>query len=127
MIGLEHRSSIYVYARPTDMRKSFFTLADLVKREMRHDPLSGDAFVFLNKRRTMMKCLVFDGTGLRLTAKRLAKGRFASPWERGDDQVITMTAAELALFFDGSQLVFIGSLSPRPVGPERVVSRSMSV
>ncbi len=48
MIGLENRASVYVYARPTDMRESFFSLADLVKREMDRDPLSGDAFVFVN-------------------------------------------------------------------------------
>lgn len=127
MIGLESRASVYVYARPTDMRKSFFGLADLVKREMDRDPLSGDAFVFVNSRRTMMKCLVFDGTGLRLTAKKLLKGRFAAPWQRDMGAVVALSAAELALLLDGSQLVFIGALSPRAISNERVVSRSMTV
>ena len=127
MLGLGSRTRVFVYAQPADMRKSFFTLSELVRREMKQDPLSGDAFVFVNLRRTMSKCLIYDGTGLCLTSKRLAQGRFAAPWQRETEIVFTMSASELALFFEGSQLVFMGSLSPARVGPSSVVSSPLVV
>ncbi|MEQ9152746.1 MAG: IS66 family insertion sequence element accessory protein TnpB [Parvibaculum sp.] len=126
MIGLANRSQVFAYAKPTDLRKSFDALAELVRTEMDRDPLCGDAFLFVNRRRTLTKCLVYDGTGMRLTIKRLTKGRFAAPWLR-DDDVVAMTAAELSLFFEGSPFVFAGALSPRPIGTSSVVARSLSV
>ena len=125
MLGLGSRTRVFAYARPADMRKSFFTLAELVKSEMAEDPLSGDAFLFVNRRRTMSKCLVFDGTGLCLTAKKLSQGRFAAPWTRTDASTLQMSSSELALFFEGSQLVFMGPLSPPKIGPSSVVSHPL--
>jgi transposase len=121
VLGLASRARVFVYAQPTDMRKSFFTLAELVTRAMHQDPLSGDAFVFVNRRRTMAKCLVYDGTGMCLTIKRLSKGRFASPWERADESTLSLSASELALFFERSPLVFVGALSPQRIGLTSVV------
>jgi hypothetical protein len=38
-----------------------------------------------------------------------------------------MTESELALFIEGSQLVFMGRLSPREVEPKAVVKRRLYV
>jgi transposase len=127
MIGLTRRARVFVYAKPTDLRKSFFTLGRLVSEEMDGDPLSGDIFVFVNKRCTLTKCLSFDGTGLCLFMKRISEGRFAAPWQRAHDDVITMTSSELALFIEGSKLAFIGGLSPSAIRPKPGVTRSLSV
>lgn len=126
MLGLTSRARVFAYAKPVDMRKSFFTLSELVRRQMDRDPLSGDAYLFVNRRRTLTKCLVFDGTGLRLTIKRLSKGQFAAPWQR-DGDVVILSASELSLFLDGSPFIFAGSLTPAPITTKTVVSRSLSV
>ena len=54
---------IWLYRRPTDMRKSFDGLSALAKQVLAEDPLSGAVFVFINRRRTQMKCLYFEGDG----------------------------------------------------------------
>ncbi len=45
--------------------------------------MSGALHLFTNRRRKTAKVLHFDGTGLRLYAKRLARGRFAPLWDDG--------------------------------------------
>jgi transposase len=118
---------VYAAATPTDMRKSFNTLAHLVKSEMGRDPLSGELFLFTNARRTRAKVLFWDGTGLVIYMKRLERLKFAAPWERASEGAVVMSPAELQLFLEGSPLVFVGKLSPEYVQPGRVVSRPLIV
>ncbi len=69
----------YLYSKPCDMRKSFNTLSGLVRTEMMLPLLSGAGFVFINKRRTHLKMLMWEGDGLSLYYKRLSKGTFEHP------------------------------------------------
>jgi transposase len=46
---------VYVALEPCDMRKSFNTLAALVRNHLQLDPLSGAAFLFTNKSRNLIK------------------------------------------------------------------------
>lgn len=110
------------------MRKSYDTLSEVVRKVLGHDPLCGDYFLFVNRRRDRAKVLTFDGSGMCIYQKRMEKGRFASPWARAiEDATMTITMSELSLFLEGSQFVFIGQLSPRKVAPSTVVKRSLSV
>ena len=127
MLSLTRGARIFAYAKPVDLRKSFHTLSEVVRAEMGSDPLSGDIFLFVNRRCTLTKLLAFDGTGLCIFMKRIAKGRFAAPWQRAHDEVITMSTSELSLFIEGSQFAFIGALSPSPVVMKPVVTRSLTV
>ncbi|MCF6299091.1 MAG: IS66 family insertion sequence element accessory protein TnpB [Thiomicrorhabdus sp.] len=67
---------IWLCTQPTDMRKSFNGLSVLVKSQLEEDPLSGQLFAFINKRKTQMKVLYFDRTGYCIWAKRLEQGQF---------------------------------------------------
>jgi len=58
------------------MRKSFDGLSVLAKHSLEQEPLSGDLFVFVNRRRTHLKCLYFAGDGYCIWAKRLERGQF---------------------------------------------------
>ena len=69
----------YLYSEPCDMRKSFNTLSGLVQTEMKLSVLSGAGFVFINKRKTHLKMLLWEGDGLSLYFKRLSKGTFEHP------------------------------------------------
>jgi len=61
------------------MRRSFDRLAAMVKDEIGADPLSGDAYVFLNGSCRMMKCLSWDVDGYVIWYKRLERGKFLMP------------------------------------------------
>ena len=111
MISHRLHARVFVCTKPIDMRKSFDTLARVVSADLGRDPLSGEIFLFLSRTRRTAKALLWDGTGLCLYAKRLERARFAAPW-RDDGAPISLTASELALFFEGSTLVFRTPLSP---------------
>ena len=70
---------IFLARQPTDMRKSFDTLANLVRNDLSMDPLLGDVFVFVSKNKRRVKILTWDVSGFWLCAKRLESGRFAVP------------------------------------------------
>lgn len=104
-IGLSRR--IFLRRAPTDMRKSFDTLAGLVRSEFGTDPLSGDAFVFVGKSANRVKILVFDRSGFWVLAKRLSSGQFAvaSVWRAaGDGRRVELSPAELQLLLEGIEI-----------------------
>jgi len=61
------------------MRKSFDGLCGIIRTELGADPLSGSLFVFVNRRRSMVKMLYWDRDGLVLWFKRLEQGCFVLP------------------------------------------------
>jgi transposase len=85
------------------MRASYDTLFAKAKGVLSQDPFSGHLFVFINSRRTSVKCLFYDGTGLVILGKRMERGQFSriNPMHAGE---LTLTAAEFALFFEGANL-----------------------
>lgn len=85
------------------MRASYDTLFSKVKGVLNQDPFTGHLFVFINSRRTSIKCLFYDGTGFVLLCKRLEARLFSriNPMFSGE---IILTAAEFALFFEGADL-----------------------
>lgn len=96
------RVRVWLYARPTDMRKQFDGLAALARNQLQEDPMSGHAFVFINRRRTYMKILYFDRDGYCLWSKRLEQGQFNYNADRGDKQALSWT--ELKLLLDGLEV-----------------------
>lgn len=79
LFGFEEASKVFIYARPTDMRKGFDGLCGLVVNHMELDPRQGYLFVFMNRQRTLIKVLLWDRDGLALFYKRLEKGSFKRP------------------------------------------------
>lgn len=114
MLSFNRRTKIFVSKDSTDMRASYDTLFSKAKSVLNQDPFSGHLFLFINARRTSIKCLYYDGTGLVLICKRMEKGLFCkiNPYHRGD---IELTAAEFALFFEGADLEKRFVESPREI------------
>ena len=61
------------------MRKSFDGLIAIVQNTLQEDPISGDLYVFFNRRGNYLKLITWDRTGFCLFAKRLEQGRFRLP------------------------------------------------
>jgi transposase len=105
MLTFNANLKIYVALEPCDMRKSFNTLAELVRNHLQLDPLNGAAYLFTNKSRTLIKLLYFDGTGYWITAKRLEKGTFSWPTDiQGDRRKLILKPTALAMLTDGIDL-----------------------
>lgn len=119
MIGSTRAVRVFARGAPTDLRKGFNGLYGLVQRELGRDPLSGDAYLFVNRTRKSAKVLLFDGTGLCIYAKRLAQGRFACLWREEGAETLALSMTELALFLEGADLS--GRL---PLTPEKVTMKS---
>jgi len=79
VLALTTAIRIFLYRAPCDMRKSFDGLCGLIRCELDADPLSGSLFVFINRRRNMIKSLYWDRDGFAIWFKRLEKGRFNLP------------------------------------------------
>ena len=83
MLNLGAEARIWMCIRPTDMRRSFDGLSALVRNELGGDPTSGNWFVFVNRRKTMLKILAFDAGGYWIWSKRLEQGQFGAPGRGG--------------------------------------------
>jgi len=115
VITLPRTVRVWAYGRPTDLRKGYNGLVGLVKQELHEDPLGGDLFLFVSRRRTGCKVLLWDGTGLCIFMKKLERGRFAELWGDGSGKTVRLTPSELALYIEGCTLVGKKSLSPAPI------------
>ena len=105
MMPVGPATRIYLAAGATDLRKSFEGLSDVVRHQFKADPLSGHLFVFTNRRRSRIKLLYWDGSGLWVCAKRLAKGTFH--WPRtgeSENGALRVLAEELTLLLSGIDL-----------------------
>ena len=121
MIGTTRNLRVFAYTEPADLRKGFDGLYGMVTGELGRDPLSGECYLFVNRRRTRAKVLVWDGTGLCVFAKRLEQGRFASLWERRRRRrALELTTGELSLFLEGSELVGTRKLVPARYVPKSI-------
>ena len=97
MMAVSSPARIFLRRAATDMRKSFDGLSGLVRGEFGQDPLSGDWFVFMNRRRDLVKVLYWERDGFALWAKRLERGRFMLP--QGAEPEVDR--ATLALLLEG--------------------------
>lgn len=76
---IPHGVEIFVGLTPIDLRWGFERLAGLVEETIGRQARSGALFVFFGKRRSALKILFFDGSGLCLFYKRLDAGVFRVP------------------------------------------------
>lgn len=104
MLPLTSHHHIFLYRQPTDMRKSFDGLCGIVSSAMTRDPLSGDVYVFLNRRRDRIKLLVWERGGFWIFYKRLEKGSFELPSGADREDTILLPYTELIMLIEGIDL-----------------------
>jgi transposase len=102
MLSLSELVRIYFCVQPTDMRKSFDSLAALVRDWLGYDPLSGHLFVFRSRRGDRVKLLWWEDGGLTLYYRRLEEGVFRFPAAADlEARSIEVSAQELSLVLWG--------------------------
>jgi transposase len=89
---------VWVYHAPIDLRKSYRSLCGVVEQELSRNARSGEAYIFVNRRKTLAKVLWWDRTGWCLLLKRLSAGRY-----RVSDkyEIKELTIGHARIFFDG--------------------------
>ena len=101
MLSFPPAVRIWLCVQPTDLRKSFDSLAELVRQHLQADPFSGHVFVFRNRKSDRVKLLYWDEDGYVIVYKRLEAGTFRFPVAKADQSSVTLRAAELAMLLDG--------------------------
>jgi transposase len=109
VLSLSLPGRVFLCTLPTDMRKSFDTLAALVQAHLGQDVLSGDLFVFRSRRGDRIKLLYWDEDGYAIWYKRLEEGSFTLPAADGKRASVgahglVLRPAELAMLLDGVDL-----------------------
>ncbi len=95
---------IYLCLEPMDMRKSFDSLAQVVRDQLGGDPLSGSWFIFRGKGRDRLKILYWDRDGYAICQKRLESGTFQFPTVPCRDGALEIQSTDLALILSGIDL-----------------------
>ncbi|MCK5520480.1 IS66 family insertion sequence element accessory protein TnpB [bacterium] len=95
MIQLVPQMRFLLACKPVDFRKGIDGLSRVCKDVFDQDPFSGCMFFFINKCKTSIKVLVYDGQGYWLCQKRLSVGRIR--WWPSDNEsgICNYTAAQL--------------------------------
>lgn len=102
MILLPSSVRIYVATAPANLRRSFEGLSNEVRTTLAADPVSGHLFLFLNRRRTQMKLLLWTRGGFTIVHKRLERGCFTFPKRVTPDATrVEIDAHELAMLLEG--------------------------
>lgn len=104
MIYLPASVRVYLCLTACDMRKSFDSLAALVRSQMDLDPLGGHLYVFWSRRKDRVKILYWDRDGFAVWAKRLEEGTYALPFCESGEVRREITAQELAALLSGIDL-----------------------
>ena len=99
MLGFSSSLRYFVCCTPIDIRNGFDGLAGIVRDHLKKDPISGSVFVFLNKNRTHIKLLYWDGDGFALFYKRLERGRYRQPTDNSPSK--ELKREELLMLIEG--------------------------
>lgn len=100
MFSLNSQQRLYLYNQPTDMRKGFDGLFALVQGQLQENPLSGDAYLFINRGRNRIKILQWEQGGFVIYYKRLEQGTFKKMSIKTEGSTI-ISWTELVLLMDG--------------------------
>jgi len=101
MFTLSTSNRFHLYSQATDMRKSFDGLAGVVQNTLGNNPLNGDVFIFISRRRDKIKLLHWQGISFTLYYKRLEEGTFEVPTYDPKAGSITLSYTQMVMLVDG--------------------------
>ena len=107
MLSFPPGLQVFMAVEPIDMRKSFDGLSAAVQAVFDRKVLDGHLFLFLNRRRDLLKCLWWDRDGLAIFAKRLELGSYEVPRHEPQTKQLRLDATQLALLLSGVQLASV--------------------
>lgn len=103
MLSVTNHQRYFLYGAPADMRKGFAGLSGLVRQHMSHELMSGDVFIFINRRRDRIKLLMWDRTGFALYYKQLERGTFEWPAATKNGH-LELSWSDLVMLLEGIEI-----------------------
>jgi transposase len=104
MLSLHANIRYLLYQGHASMGKSFDGLCGIVTNEMKTPLLTGDVFIFFNRRRTHIKMLQWQQDGFGIYYKRLEQGTFERPQPATEGESVIITPQQLGLILQGVSL-----------------------
>jgi transposase len=104
MFSLTASHRYYLYSGAADMRASFDGLCCIVQQQLGSNPMSGDVYIFLNKRRNLIKLLHWEEGGFAIYYKRLELGTVELPAFDSGQYSCTIKWSELVMMVEGISL-----------------------
>lgn len=103
MIDISTINKVYVFSGVTDFRYGINALAAIVQSKKNEIPLENhNLYVFCNKKRTHIKILEFDETGIWLYQKKLNNTRFIYPDAMSTNEI---TKDDLKIILEGLNFI----------------------
>ena len=103
MIPITASTPVLVAIKPVDFRRQMDGLIAHCRQSLLVEPMSGGLFVFINRSRTMVRVLIYDGNGFWLMTKRLSKGKF-SGWPKSHQAASSLSARTLMRLLQLSEM-----------------------
>ena len=98
---------IHIYRKAVDFRKQVNGLSSMIQHQFNLNPMSGQLFVFLNRKKNKIRVLLWERNGYVLYGKYLEEDKFCLP--KGNDDLITVTLEQLNWLLDGVDINLIKS------------------
>ena len=102
MLALTAGTRIFLAVAPVDLRRSFDGLTAHVQTVLEQQVLEGGLFAFTNRRRSRLRLLWWDGTGLWIATKRLERG--ALSWPAGEGTSVNLRPEQLSALISGLEV-----------------------
>ena len=104
MLHLSGSCRYYLYRSPTNLRKGFDSLCGIITSELQMNALSGSVYIFINKKHSQVKLLLWEGDGFSIYHKRLEKGTYELPATNDNINNISISNEALQHILQGVSL-----------------------
>jgi transposase len=101
MLHLSATTKYYFCGKVVDMRKGIMGLCGVVHNEIKQDLLARGVFVFMNRSKTTIKMLQWDGDGFALYEKKLLRGTFEQHCTANDNAAVAITYLQMQHILQG--------------------------
>jgi hypothetical protein len=101
MFALTKSMRFYLSPGAIDMRKGIYSLYQIVKSELKRNPLSGEIFIFLSKNRRCIKIFHWENDGFLLYHKKLVIGAYEMPLKPSFEGVYSIEWRTFVLMMEG--------------------------
>jgi transposase len=92
---------LYLATQPVDLRRSYDGLSALVDGTFGKQAMSGDLFIFMNRRANQVRILFWERDGYVIMMKRLEEGTFRRAKTTEGEDLVEIDAGELAMLLEG--------------------------